>query len=90
MHEHLKLPKIRPLLVNGFPNMKFMPKRFTVVLQKSTQRQNTLQLSQRGDGCSLSVSAFIIYHERAPMSCLQGLDALEASNNGVQRNHQWL
>ena len=33
----------------------------------------------------LSVSAF--NHERAPMSCLQQLDALEANNCNVQQNH---
>ena len=36
----------------------------------------------------LSVSAF--NHERAPMSCLQQLDAFEANNCNVQRNHERL
>ena len=34
--------------------------------------------SKRGVGALSSVSAF--NHERAPMSCLQRLDALEANN----------
>ena len=41
-------------------------------------------LPKRGVGALLSASAF--YHERAPMSCLQRLDALKANklaNDGI-------
>ena len=48
-------------------------------------------LPKRGVGVLSTLSAF--NHERAPMSCLQRLKALEANNwtqNNVQWNHQWL
>ena len=54
--------------------------------------QSTLQVYPKwGVGAFSSVSTF--NHEGAPMSCLQRLDALEASNwrsSNKQRNHQWL
>ena len=45
--------------------------------------------AKEGGGTLSSVSAF--NYERATMSCVQRLDALEANNltsNNVQRNHQ--
>ena len=47
--------------------------------------------AKEGVGTLSTVSTF--NHERAPTSCLQRLEALEASNwtqNNVQRNHQQL
>ena len=44
--------------------------------------EHLTSLPRRGVGVVLSVSAF--NHERAPMSCLQQFDALEANNyNGT-------
>ena len=46
--------------------------------------------AKEGVGTLSTVSAF--NHERAPMSCLQRLKALEANNctqNNIQRNCQW-
>ena len=46
---------------------------------------------KEGAGTLLIVSTF--NHERAPMLCLQRLNALKANNwtnNYIQRNHQWL
>ena len=47
--------------------------------------------AKEGVGALSTVSAF--NHERAPTSCLQRLEALEANNytqNNMQRNHQRL
>ena len=50
--------------------------------------EHLTSLPRRGVGVVLSVSAF--NHERAPMSCLQQFDALEANNYNVQWNNQHL
>ena len=55
---------------------------------KSAHGQSTLKVCQRGGVCS-----FECCHKRAPMSCLQQLNALEVinwTNNDVQWSHQWL
>ena len=60
----------------------------TAFSQKSAHGWSTSKVCQRGVGVLLSVFAF--NYERAPMSCLQQLDALEANNwtsNNIQWNH---
>ena len=69
---------------------------YTAVIYRSLAKKgpwadHLTSLPKRGVGALSGVSAF--NHERAPMSCLQRLDALEANNwtnSNVQRNHQRL
>ena len=59
--------------------------------KKGPWAEHLTSLPKRGMGALSIVSAF--NHERAPTSCLQWLEALEANNctqNNVQRNHQRL
>ena len=51
---------------------------YTVVSGRVPMVEHLTSLPKRGESTLLSVSAF--NHERAPMSCLQRLDALEANN----------
>jgi len=62
----------------------------TVVLWKQGFGQSTLHVCKKRVGTLLCVSTF--NHERAPMSCLQQADSLEANTwaNNEQQNHQWL
>ena len=59
--------------------------------KKGPWTEHLTSLPKRGVGVLLTVSAF--NHERAPTSCLQRLEALEANKctqNNLQRNHQRL
>ena len=59
--------------------------------KKGPWAEHLTSLPKSGVGTLSGVSA--LNHERAPMSCLQRLDALEANNwtnSNVQRNHQRL
>ena len=75
---------------------KCIPVLYHVLLYRSLAKErpwaeHLTSPSKRGVGVLLNVSAF--NHERAPMSCLQRLDALEANNytnNNVQWSHQRL
>ena len=63
----------------------------TIVSWKSAHGQHLTCLPKRGVGTLSTVSTFD--HERAPMSCLQRLEALKANNwtqNNVQQNYQHL
>ena len=55
--------------------------------KKSPWVEHLISLPKRGVGALSTVSA-LTDHERAPMSCLQQLKALEA-NNCTQNNVQW-
>ena len=61
------------------------------LMKKGPWAEHLASLPKRGVGALSTVSAF--NHERAPMSCLQRLKALEANNwtqNNIQHNHQQL
>ena len=65
--------------------------KYRSLAKKGPWAEHLTSLPKRGVGTLSTVSAF--NHERAPMSCLQRLEALEANNwaqNIVQQNRQWL
>ena len=71
----------------GIPNNNKLLE-YCSLMKECPWAEHRTYLPKRGVGALLSVSAF--NHKRAPMSCLQLFNALKATNNNVQRNHQWI
>ena len=85
--EHLNGVLVRPgndYILYCMNNYRSLPK-------EHPWAEHLTSLPKRGVGTLSTISAFD--HERAPMSCLQRLEAFEANNwmqNNVQQNHQQL